>query len=163
MISIAAIEGAAIGAGFELALGCNLIVAAEDARFALPQVRRGVIPAVATAVLPRIAPRRRAMEWVLTAAEIDPHRLERDGVINRLYPPAEFDARLAGFVAALARASGPVLKLARRAQFEAYYNSFPDALSSIQSLYMNELMPLNDAREGPRAVRDGREPVWTHS
>src|SRR5690554_598392 len=65
LISVAAVEGRALAGGFELALGCNLIVAAEDAIFALPQVKMGLIPPVAAAVLPRVAPRRRAMEWVL--------------------------------------------------------------------------------------------------
>ncbi|MGH7552135.1 MAG: enoyl-CoA hydratase/isomerase family protein, partial [Longimicrobiales bacterium] len=62
VISIAAVEGRAHGAGFELALGCNLIVAADSAEFSLPQLHDGLIPPVATAVLPRIAPRRKAME-----------------------------------------------------------------------------------------------------
>src|SRR5919106_6768563 len=69
VISVAAIEGRAWGAGFELALGCNLIVAEESASFALPQVTQGLIPPVASAILPRIAPRRRAMEWILTGSQ----------------------------------------------------------------------------------------------
>src|SRR5690606_7937675 len=75
VVSIAAVQGKALGAGFELALGCNLIVAAEDALFALPQTKMGIIPTVAAAVLPRIAPRRRAMEWVLTGNPISASRL----------------------------------------------------------------------------------------
>jgi len=162
-ISIAAVEGAAVGGGFELALGCNLIVAADDTRFALPQVRQGIIPPVATAVLPRIAPRRRAMEWVLLGDPIDPARLEQDGVVNRLFPADRFESMLDAFVVALAQRSGPVLKLARQAQFEAYYTPFPEALVSIHGLYMKQLMSLHDAREGPRAVRESRDPVWKNS
>lgn len=162
-ISIAAVEGAAVGAGFELALGCNLIVAAENTRFALPQVKQGIIPPIATAVLPRIAPRRRAMEWVLLGTEIDPVRLEQDGVINRLFPADRFESLLTEFVGELAERSGPVLKLARQAQFEAYYTTFPEAIASIQALYMKQLMTLHDAREGPRAARESRDPVWKNS
>jgi cyclohexa-1,5-dienecarbonyl-CoA hydratase len=160
VITVAAVEGRAWGAGFELALGCNLFVAAETATFALPQIKAGLIPPVGSAVLPRVAPRRRAMEWVLTGNPISAPRLEHDGVINRLFAEDHFDAQLAGFIDELVGKSGPVLQLARRAQFEAYYSTFPDALASIQSLYLKELLELEDAREGPRAVQRGEKPVW---
>lgn len=163
VITIAAVEGRAWGAGFELALGCNLIVAAETSSFALPQVSQGLIPPVASAILPRIAPRRRAMEWILTGAQISARRLEHDGVVNRLFPVDGFDEPLSMFVSEITSKSGPVLQLAKRAQFEGYYSSFPDALQSIQSLYLRELMALQDAREGPRSSREGRPPVWKNA
>jgi enoyl-CoA hydratase/carnithine racemase len=160
VISVAAVEGRAWGAGFELALGCNLIVAAETASFALPQVTHGLIPPVASAILPRIAPRRRAMEWILTGSQISARRLEHDGVVNRVFPTEGFDEPLASFVAEITSKSGPVLQLAKRAQFESYYSTFPDALQSIQSLYLRELLQLEDAQEGTKAAREGRKPVW---
>jgi cyclohexa-1,5-dienecarbonyl-CoA hydratase len=160
VISIAAVEGRAWGAGFELALGCNLIVASETSSFALPQVGQARIPAVAAAVLPRIAPRRRAMEWILTGAEIPPQQLDHYGVVNRLLEPSSFDDGVAAFGAELTSKSGPVLQLAKRAQYEGYYSSFPDALQSIQTLYLRELLELEDAQEGPRAAREGRAAVW---
>jgi enoyl-CoA hydratase/carnithine racemase len=160
VITVAAIEGRAWGAGFELALGCNLMVAAETATFALPQINAGVIPPIASALLPRIAPRRRAMEWILTGNLINARRLEHDGVVNRLVPEDHFETQFATFVAELTGKSGPVLQLARRAQIAAYYGTFPEALASIQSLYLRELVELEDAREGPREVHEGRKPVW---
>lgn len=160
VISVAAVEGRAWGAGFELALGCNLIVAAETSSFALPQISQGLIPPVASAILPRVAPRRRAMEWILTGSEISARRLEHDGIVNRLFPVDFFDEPLSAFVAEIAGKSGPVLQLAKRAQFEGYYSSFPDALQSIQSLYLRELMVLTDAREGPKAAREGKTARW---
>ena len=163
VITIAAVEGRAWGAGFELALGCNLIVAAETSSFALPQVSQGLIPPVASAILPRVAPRRRAMEWILTGAQISARRLEHDGVVNRLFPVDGFDEPLSMFIAEITSKSGPVLQLAKRAQFEGYYSSFPDALQSIQSLYLRELMALQDSREGPRSSREGRPPVWKNA
>jgi enoyl-CoA hydratase/carnithine racemase len=163
VITVAAVEGRAWGAGFELALGCNLIVTSETASFALPQVGQGLIPPVASAILPRIAPRRRAMEWILTGSEISARRLEHDGVVNRLFADGVFADELASFVAEITSKSGPILQLAKRAQFEGYYSSFPDALQSIQALYLRELMALQDAREGPKASREGRAPAWTNT
>jgi enoyl-CoA hydratase/carnithine racemase len=162
VISIAAVEGKAFGAGFELALGCNLILATDSAMFALPQTRQGVIPPLASAILPRVAPRRMAMEWILMGTPISASRLEHDGVVNRLFPQDRFEQRLGEYVAELTDKSGPVLQLAKRAQFEAYYSAFPEAMAGIQSLYLKELMALEDAKEGPRAVREDRDPVWKH-
>jgi len=159
-VTVAAVEGHALGAGFELAMGCNLFVATETATFALPQTRMGLLPPVAAAILPRIAPRRRAMEWILTGNKISARRLEHDGVINRLLPEDHFDSMLAEFVKELTGKSAPVLQLARRAQLEAYYGTFPDALTNIHSLYIRDLIELEDAQEGPRAAVEGRKPEW---
>lgn len=163
VVSIAAVEGQAIGAGFELALGCNLIVAEDSAYFALPQSKAGVIPPVASAVLPRVAPRRKAMEWILTGDPISAQRLEHDGVINGVYPADRFEEELAQFIARITDKSGPVMHLAKRAQMESYYTTFPDALLRIQTMYLKELMSLRDAKEGPKAAREDRAPVWHHS
>lgn len=163
VITIAAVEGRAWGAGFELAIGCNLIVATHTASFALPQVGQGLIPPVAAAILPRVAPRRKAMEWILTGTEVSPAMLEASGVINRLFATDELDSGLEAFVAEITSKSGPVLQLAKRAQMEAYYATFPQALASIQALYLRELMDLDDAREGPKAAREGRAPQWKNA
>lgn len=162
LISIAAVEGRAYGAGFELALGCNLIVATDDADFALSQIRAGLLPPVASAILPRIAPRRKAMEWILTGSSIAATRLEHYGVVNRLFPPDRLDAGLDELITQIMEKSGPVLQLAKRAQVEAYYATFIDALASIQALYLKELVNLEDSAEGTRAAREEREPVWRH-
>lgn len=162
LISIAAIEGRAHGAGFELALGCNLIVATDSADFSLPQIKAGLLPPVASAILPRIAPRRRAMEWILTGNPIAVKQLEHDGVVNRVFAADRFEAGLDELIGEITDKSGPVLQLAKRAQFEAYYGTFADALSNIQTLYMKELISLEDSVEGTSAAREDRRPVWRH-
>lgn len=163
VVTIAAVEGRAWGAGFELAIGCNLIVASDNASFKLPQVGQGLIPPIASAILPRIAPRRHAMEWILTGRELDAELLEDSGVLNRVFALDDFDAALESFVGEITSKSGPVLQLAKRAQMEAYYSTFPQALASIQALYLRELMELQDAREGPKAIREGRDPQWKNA
>jgi cyclohexa-1,5-dienecarbonyl-CoA hydratase len=160
LIEVAAVEGTALGAGFEVALGCNLFVAADNATFALPETSMGLFPPIATGILPRIAPRRKAMEWVLTGNQISAAELHHHGVINRLLPVDRFDAELNRFVRDITSKSGPILALAKRAQFEAYYSTFPDAMSRAQSIFLRELMDLEDAREGVRARQEGREPKW---
>lgn len=160
VVQIAAVEGKALGAGFEVALGCNLFVAADTATFAFPETSMGMFPPIATGILPRIAPRRKAMEWILTGNEVSAQELHHHGVLNRLLPADGFDAALNGFVGEITSRSGPVLALAKRAQFEAYYSTFPEAMSRAQSLFLRELMDLEDAQEGVRARKEGRPPRW---
>ena len=160
LIQIAAVEGRALGAGFEIALGCNLFIAADDATFALPETGYGIFPPIATGILPRIAPRRKAMEWILTGNPITAAELHHHGVINRLLPAPAFDDGLSSFVADLISKSGPVLALAKRAQFEAYYSTFPEAMSRATSLFLRDLMDLEDSAEGLAARREGRQPKW---
>lgn len=162
VIEIAAVEGRAWGAGFELALGCNLFVAADQSSFKLPETSYGTFPPIACAILPRVVPRRKAMEWILTGNEISAQRLEHDGVINRLIPADDFDRGLKEFVADITAKSKPVLELAKRAQFEAYYATFPEAMSRVQSLYLRELMELEDAHKGPQAYRTGETYDWVN-
>lgn len=161
-IQVAAVEGKAWGAGLELALGCNLFVAADDASFRLPQTGYGVFPPIACAILPRVVPRRKAMEWILTGGEISAQRLEHDGVINRLLAPDGFDAGVDAFVAEITAKSRPVLELAKRAQLESYYSTVPEALTRVQSLYLRELLELDDAREGVKSFLAGQPYEWTN-
>jgi enoyl-CoA hydratase/carnithine racemase len=160
MVSVAAVQGRAWGSGFELALGCNLIVASESARFRFPEIDRGVIPHVATIILPRVAPRRKAMEWILTGNEVPSEELAGYGLVNRILADHAFDAELDAFVSTLTAKSGPVLQLAKRAQYEAYYSTYEEALYRVQNLYLRELMELEDPGEGVRAHLEGRTPEW---
>ena len=160
VVQIAAVQGQARGAGFEIALGCNLFVASDDAVFAVPETGMGMFPHIATAILPRIAPRRKAMEWVLTGNTISAQELHHHGVVNRLLSKNDFDNQLAAFVNDITSKSGPILALAKRAQFEAYYSTFPEAMSRAQSLFLRDLMDLKDAAEGLQAAREKRAPEW---
>lgn len=160
VIAVAAVQGVAFGAGFELAIGCNLVVASDDARFGLPEVSMGIFPPLACVVLPRAAPRRKAMEWILTGEEITVQELHRYGLVNRVFPTKDFDQQLAGFVGHLTAKSGPVLQLAKRAQAESYYAAYEEALYKAENLYLRELVGLEDSQEGIRAYLEKREPKW---
>lgn len=161
MVSVAAVEGKAWGSGFELALGCNLIVASRTAEFRLPEIDRGMIPHIATIVLPRVAPRRKAMEWILTGKPIPADELARFGLVNRIFPADAFDTELEAFVETLTAKSGPILQLAKRAQYEAYYSTYEEAIYRVQNMYLRELMELHDADEGMQAHLEGRAPEWS--
>lgn len=160
VIAVAAVDGVALGGGFELAIGCNLVVASQSARFGVPEIKLGVIPPVACVVLPRAAPRRKAMEWILTGNEITAAELEAYGLVNRVFPDDAFEAGLDAFVGDLTSKSGPVLMLAKRAQMESYDAAYEEALYKAENLYLRDLMALHDAHEGIQAYLQKREPQW---
>lgn len=160
LVSVAAVEGPAMGGGFEVALGCNLIVATESATFGLPEIRYGLFAPTASIVLPRIAPRRKAMEWILLGEPISASELQQYGVVNRVWPDGQYEGELKRFLGKLTAHSGAVLRLAKRAQAEAYYATYEQALYKVENLYLRELMALKDAQEGVRAFLERREPRW---
>ncbi len=160
IIAVAAVEGVAFGGGFQLAIGCNIVVASASARFAVPEINLGLFPPLAAIVLPRAAPRRKAMEWILTGDEIPAEELLSYGLVNRVFPDDTFDAGLGEFVARLASKSGPVLQLAKRAQTESYYSGYEEALYKAENLYLRDLMALEDPIEGVAAFLEKRAPSW---
>ena len=160
VVAVAAVHGIARGGGFELAVGCNLILASDEARFSVPQIDMGAFPPLASVVLPRAGPRRKAMEWILTGDEIPSSELERFGLVNQVYPAVSFEARVTEFVDKLIAKSGPVLQLARRAQTESYYATYEEALYKVENLYLRDLLALADSQEGIQAQLDERKPEW---
>lgn len=160
VIAIAGVHAPAAGGGFELAIGCNLILAAESATFSLPQIDMGSFPPLASVILPRVGSRRKAMEWILTGDEVTAGELERFGLVSRVYPDDRFEAGLTDFVEKLTNKSGPVLKLAKRAQFESYYSTYEEALYKVENLYLRDLLSLADSQEGIQATIEGRPPKW---
>lgn len=163
VIAISAVDGLATGGGFELAIGCNMVVASESAVFSLPQINMGLFPPLAAVVLARAAPRRKAMEWILTGDEISALELERFGLVNRVFADDMFEERFAEFVEKLVAKSGPVLKLAKRAQFESYYATYEEALYKAENAFLRDLMALDDAHEGIQSTLEGREPEWRNA
>ena len=160
VIAVAGVEGVAYGGGFQLAIGCNIVVASESSRFAVPEINLGLFPPLAAVVLPRAAPRRKAMEWILTGEEIPAPELMSYGLVNRVFPDMTFDVRLDEFLAQLSSKSGPVLQLAKRAQTESYYSGYEEALYKAENLYLRDLMALDDPVEGVAAFLEKRTPSW---
>ncbi|WP_158890568.1 crotonase/enoyl-CoA hydratase family protein [Amycolatopsis anabasis] len=157
---IAAVEGWAMGGGFELALGCDLIVAAEDAKFGLPEVKRGLVAAGGGAIrLPKRIPYHLAMELLLTGEPITGARAARLGLVNRLVPAGEAASaalRLADQLAANAPlALGAVKKIVRAAE-----GTPESAAFAAQERELAGLMGSRDVREGMRAFAERRDPVW---
>lgn len=163
VVSVAAVNGPAVAGGFALALACNLVVAKQSATFSLPEVRTGLFPPVPCVILPRAAPRRKAMEWILLGEQISADELASFGLVNRVFPDAGFEPGLQQMVARLIANSGPVLQLARRAQTESYYATYEEALFKVENLYLRDLLALQDPHEGIQAALNDREAQWRNA
>jgi enoyl-CoA hydratase len=155
---IAAVNGAAVGGGFELALACDLVVAADTARFGLPEVKRGLIPGGGGTLLGTRLPLSLALEVALTGDLIDAPRAASWGLVNRVVPAAELLDTALGLAQTIA-ANGPLAirmtkELVRRAVLDDPRRGWatPEELSAI---FASE-----DAREGAVAFLEKRPADW---
>ncbi|MFH0246250.1 crotonase/enoyl-CoA hydratase family protein [Streptomyces sp. HK10] len=158
---IAAVEGAALGGGLEIVLACDLVVAAEDARFGLPEVTRGLLAGAGGLIrLPRLVPVRAAMEAALTGDSVSAATARQWHLVNRLAPPGHAlhaALELAERVAAHAPLS---LQAAKRLVRAATGGTSEDELWRINAELSTRLLASRDAREGMTAFAERRPPVW---
>lgn len=158
---VAALNGAALGGGLELALACDVVLARSGAKLGQPEIRLGVFPPAAAALLPRRVGVQAALDLILTGRTVRAEEAERLGLVTRAVPADDFDAAVAGYVDGLTALSGPVLKLAKRAVREGSDRPASEALAAADALYLDHLMALHDPHEGLAAFMEKREPVWS--
>jgi enoyl-CoA hydratase len=157
---IAAVEGYALGGGFEIALACDLIVAAENARFGLPEVKRGLVANAGGLIrLPYQIPQRIAAELVLTGDMVEPARLLQYGLINRVTAPGEALAGALELAAKIA-ANGPLAIAASRRVISESRDWSQNELFDRQAAITGAVFTSADAKEGARAFAEKRKPQW---
>ncbi|MEE9428209.1 MAG: carnitinyl-CoA dehydratase [Paracoccaceae bacterium] len=160
---IAAINGIACGGGLELALSCDLILAAEHATFALPEIRSGTVADAASLKLPKRIPYHVAMDMLLTGRWLDATEAHKWGFVNYIHPATQLLEKAHELAAQLA--SGPPLVFAaiKEVVREAENMKFQDAMDKITgSLFptVKKLYSSDDQLEGALAFAEKRDPVW---
>ncbi len=160
---IAAVNGICCGGGLELALSADIILAADHASFALPEIRSGTVADAASLKLPKRIPYHIAMEMLFTGRWLDADEAARWGLINHIYPAADLMAEARKLADLLA--SGPPLVYAAIKEIvrEAEDMKFQDAMNRItksQFGTVDALYTSEDQAEGARAFAEGRDPVW---
>lgn len=160
---IAAVNGICCGGGLELALSADIILAAEHATFALPEIRSGTVADAASIKLPKRIPYHIAMEMLLTGRWIDAEEAARWGLVNQIHPAGELLTKAREMADLLA--SGPPLVQAAIKEIvrEAEAMKFQDAMNRItksQFETVERLYRSEDQLEGFRAFAEKRDPVW---
>ena len=156
---IAAVDGYALAGGMELALACDLIVASKDAKFGIPEAKRGLVAAGGGVVaLPRLLPRPLAMELALTGDPIPATRAYELGLVNRITegPAIEGARELARAIAG----NGPLAIIASKAIIRDSWLWPAEEITARQSPYIADVFASEDAREGARAFAEKRKPNW---
>lgn len=160
---IAAVNGIACGGGLELALSADIILAADHATFALPEIRSGTVADAASIKLPKRIPYHIAMEMLLTGRWFDAEEAARWGLVNRILPAATLMEEAHKLAAQLA--DGPPLVFAAIKEIvrEAEDMKFQDAMNRItksQFATVERLYRSEDQLEGARAFAEKRDPIW---
>ena len=162
-LTIAAVNGAALGGGCELACFCDIVLASDRAKFGQPEVQVGVLPPVAACVLPPQIGIKKAIELNAVGMTITAQEAHRIGLINQVYPADEFDARVDEYLGNIGKLSRPVVRMAKRATVMVAREQILSHLGRVEKLYLDDLMKLADAHEGLAAFMEKRKPNWKHA
>ncbi len=157
---IAKVHGIATAAGCQLVASCDLVVAAEDARFATPGVRIGLFCSTPMVPISRAVGRKRAMQMLLTGEPISAQTAQDWGLVNIVAPAAELDDAVHGLVTRITRFSPITVGIGKDAFYQQVELSEPDAYELTKDI-MARNAAIRDAQEGMGAFLEKRTPVWT--
>jgi len=159
---IAAVAGYALGGGCELVMMCDIVIAADTARFGQPEIRLGIIPgAGGTQRLPRAVGKAKAMDLVLTARTMDAHEAERAGLVSRVVPAGKLIEEALAAGTAIAEYSLPAVMMAKEAVQRAYEAPLAEGLLFERRLF-HSLFGTADQKEGMSAFIEKRSPRFEH-
>jgi len=157
---IAAVNGFALGGGFEIALACDLIIAAEHARFGLPEPRVGLMAAAGGVHrLPRHIPLKIAMGMMLTGKHITAAEAHRLGIVNEVVPSKDLLAAAERWAGEILECSPLSVRASKQAAMQNLHLSLEEAMAT-RVEGETRLWASEDAVEGPRAFAQKRKPVW---
>ena len=157
---IAAIEGFAVAGGLEIALSCDLIVAAKGAKLGIPETKRSLVAAAGALLrLPRRMPYHAVMELALSGDPWPAERFHELGVVNRLAEPGgALDDALA--LAEAMSANGPLALIASKKVLQEQFDWSAEEMWQRQAEIVGPVMTSEDAKEGASAFKEKRDPVW---
>ncbi len=159
---IAAVAGFALGGGCELAMMCDFIIAADNARFGQPEIRLGIIPgAGGTQRLPRAVGKAKAMDMVLTGRMMDAAEAERAGLVSRVVPLAQLMTEALSAAAAICTLSQPSVMMAKAAVNKAFEGSLTEGVGYERQLF-HSLFATADQKEGMKAFIEKRPARFQH-
>jgi enoyl-CoA hydratase len=159
---IAAVAGFALGGGCELAMLCDIIIAADTAKFGQPEIKLGVMPgAGGTQRLPRAVSKAKAMDMCLTARFMDADEAERAGLVSRVVPAASLLDEAISAAATIAEFPLPAVMMVKESINSAYETTLAEGVRFERRLF-HSLFATDDQKEGMAAFLEKRKPVFKH-
>lgn len=154
------VNGPAYGGGAELAALGDLVIATPRAKFAQPEIKLGVFPPLAAAVLPYILGPKLALELVMTGELMTAERARELGLVNWVVSENELALKVDELIAKVTAQSGPVLTMAKKAILGSLGLPLREGVRTSMKVFLNELADLEDSQEGLRALVEKRAPKW---
>jgi len=159
---VAAVAGYALGGGDELAMMCDIVIAADNARFGQPEINLGIMPgAGGTQRLTRVAGKAKAMDLCLTARMMDAQEAERSGLVSRVVPLDKLMEEALGVAAKIASYSAPVAMMIKESINRAYETTLSEGVLFERRLFHSQFA-LADQKEGMAAFLEKRKPTFKH-
>ncbi|GAC1339030.1 MAG: enoyl-CoA hydratase [Beijerinckiaceae bacterium] len=159
---IAAVAGFALGGGCELAMMCDIILAADNAKFGQPEIKLGVMPGVGgTQRLTRFIGKSKAMDLCLTGRMMDATEAERSGLVSRIVPAAELIDEALKIAKTIAAMSRPAVMMAKESVNRAYETTLSEGIRFERRVF-HAMFALEDQKEGMKAFVDKRPPDFKH-
>jgi len=159
---IAAVAGYALGGGNELAMQCDIVIAAENARFGQPEINLGIMPGYGgTQRLPRFTSKAKAMDLCLTARMMDAQEAERAGLVSRVVPLEKLMEETLAAAERIAASSLPVVMMIKESINRAYETALAEGVLFERRVFQSQFA-LEDQKEGMAAFLEKRKPVFKH-
>jgi len=162
MPTVCGVQGGAYGGGMELALFCDIVLAADDLKIGVPEITLGVFPPLAIAHLAGLIGSQRAAELVYTGKIVEAPEAVRLGLVSHVYPATELAGAVEKVVTRLSKLSAFSLRKAKDAFRAVVSPDFARGLDTAEKIYLKELMTGEDPAEGLTAFMEKRPPVWKH-
>jgi len=160
---VARVHGPAFAGGMGLAAACDIVVAAEEAEFCLPEVRIGLVPAMISPYIVRAIGQQQARRYVLTGERLSAREAHRVGFVHECVPAAELDARVEKFVAQLAQAGPQALARSKQLLAQVAQAPISPKLATETAAVLADVRAGEEAREGIRSFLEKRKPAWNGS
>jgi cyclohexa-1,5-dienecarbonyl-CoA hydratase len=157
---VMAVDGAALGGGFELVMMADVLLASERASFGQPEIRLGFFAPVAVARLPALVGPARATEIVCSGRTYTAEEMHRYGLVTKVVPSAELGQSLESTLNDLRRASPLIMRMNVRMLKRLAGRPFAEALPAAEQAFLRELMATEDVREGIASFFEKRRPQW---
>lgn len=158
--TVASVYGSCLGGGCELAVFCDLVIAAEDTHIGQPEIQVGVFPPVAAQIIPRIIGRKAAMELILSGRILAAHEALEMGLVNRVVKKEDLAEETVKFIKPYLKLSAEVLRQTKKAIMVGLMDDLEPSLQVIEDIYLNGLMKTHDAHEGLKSFLEKRKPEW---